>query len=237
VTATTITTPPAADLGQQRRPSRALQLAAAGALIAGPVLWALGMATSPQQASMADADYISSLTRDTTITQVSALFLHYGNLAIALGILAAPGLVRGSRGRRLTVIGAIATAIGFANVSGMVLSDWWNASAGTHLPMDQAVEVFRGFKQGSLLAFWDGTEPLSLLGPVLLLAGLARAGVWGWWTIGLMLAGVAGLMVFGATAPVVAAAMVLVGFSPFALVGVRLVQRSRLRNHADAVAS
>jgi hypothetical protein len=227
VTATTITTPPAADLGR-RRSSRALPVAAAVALLAGPVLWALGMATSPQQASMADADYISSLTRDTTMTQVSALFLHYGNLAIALGILAAPTLVRGRKGRLLAVVGAIATAIGFANVSGMVLSDWWNASAGTHLPMDQAVEVFRGFKQGSLLPFWDGTEPLSLLGPVLLLAGLARAGVWGWWTIGLMLAGVAGLMVFGATAPLVAAATVLVGFSPFALVGVRLLQRSRL---------
>lgn len=228
VTATTITTPTTRNADAPRRTHPVMPVVAGGALIAGPVLWALGMTTSPQQESMADADYISSLVRDTTMTQVSALFLHYGNLVIALGILAAPGLVRGARGRWLAAVGAVFTAIGFGNVSGMVLSDWWNASAGTHLPLDQAVEVFRGFKGGSLLPLWDGTEPLSLLGPLLLLAGLARAGVWGWWTLGLMVAGVAGLMVFGATAPLVAAATVLVGFSPFALIGYRLLQRSRL---------
>jgi hypothetical protein len=205
-----------------------MAVAGALALVAGPLLWAAGMFTSPPQDSMADADYISSLARDTTMTQVSALFLHYGNLVIALGILAGPGLVRGLRGMRLVVAGALATAIGFANVSGMVLSDWWNASAGTHLSSEQAVEVFRGFKGGTLLPFWDGTEPLSLVGPLLVLAGLARAGVLGWWTTGLFVAGVAGLMVFGATSPLVAAAFVLVGFSTFALIGLRLLQRSRL---------
>jgi len=46
--------------------------------------------------------------------------------------------------------------------------------------------------------------------------------------VGRPLGGVAGLMVFGATSPLVAAACVLVGFSPFALVGLRLLQRSRL---------
>ena len=228
-TTRTSLTPHQTDATAPRRvPSRAMTIAGGIALVAGPLLWAGGMFTSPQQASMADADYISSLTRDTTMTQVSALFLHYGNLAIALGILAGPSLVRGARGMRLAVAGALATAVGFANVSGMVLSDWWNASAGTHLSSEQAVEVFRGFKTGSLLPLWDGTEPLSLLGPVLLLAGLARAGVLGWWTMALIVGGVAGLMVFGATSPLVAAVCVLVGFSPFALVGLRLLQRSRL---------
>lgn len=213
------------------RPARLahpMRVAAGVALVAGPVLWALGMVTSPEQASMADADYISSLTRDTTMTQVSALLLHYGNLAIGLGILAAPSLVRGPRGRIATVVGALLAAIGFVNVSGMVLSDWWNASAGTLLSSDQAVAVFRGFKEGSLLPFWDGTEPFSLLGPVLVLVGLARAGVLGWWTILLLVGGVAGLMVFGATTPLVAAATVLVGFAPFALIGRRLLQRRHL---------
>jgi hypothetical protein len=234
-TATTGPTTRATPIGNQdipdlprKVPSRAMVVAAGLALCAGPLLWAGGMVTSPPQESMADADYISSLTRDTTMTQVSALFLHYGNLVIALGILAGPSLVRGARGLRLAVAGALATALGFANVSGLVLSVWWNASAGTHLSSEQAVEVFRGFKTGSLLPFWDGTEPLSLIGPLLLLAGLARAGVLGWWTLALLVAGVAGLMVFGATSPLVAAAFVLVGFSPFALVGRRLLQRSRL---------
>jgi hypothetical protein len=205
-----------------------MRVAAGIALIAGPVLWALGMLTSPPQESMADADYISSLARDTTMTQVSALLLHYGNLAIALGILAAPSLLRGTRGRVAVVSGSILAAVGFANISGMVLSDWWNVSAGTVLTTDQAVAVFRGFKEASLLPFWDATELFSLLGPVLVLVGLARAGVLGWWSIVLLVGGVAGLMVFGATAPLVAAATVLVGFAPFALIGRRLLQRRRL---------
>ncbi|MGN6753488.1 MAG: hypothetical protein ACTHJJ_13175, partial [Intrasporangium sp.] len=200
------TEPAAAAAERPRRLAHPMRVAAGAALVTGPVLWALGMFTSPEQASMADADYISSLTRDTTMTQVSALFLHYGNLALGLGILAAPSLVRGLRGRIPTVIGSLLAAVGFVNVSGMVLSDWWNASAGTLLSSDQAVAVFRGFKEGSLLAFWDGTEPFNLLGPVLVLIGLARAGVLGWWSILLLVGGVAGLMVFGATAPLVAAA-------------------------------
>ncbi|MEW1954552.1 hypothetical protein [Terrabacter sp. NPDC080008] len=212
----------------RRRTTHPMRIAAGAALVAGPVLWALGLVTSPPQDSMADADYIASLTRDTTMTQVSALFLHYGNLVIALGILAAPSLVRGARGRVVTVVGALLAALGFANMSGMVLSDWWNASAGTLLSSDQAVAVFQGFKQGSLLGFWDGTEPLNLLGPVLVLVGLARAGVLGWWSLLLLVGGVAGLMVFGATTPLVAAATVLVGFSPFALIGRRLLQRRHL---------
>lgn len=201
---------------------------AGAALLAGPVLWSLGMFTSPPADSMADADYIASLARDTTITQISALFLHYGNLAIALGVVAAPGLVRGLRGTWLAVVGAVLTAIGFANVSGMVFSDWWNASAGRALSSEQAVEVFRGVKEASLLWMWDGTELFSFVGPILLLVGLARAGVLGWWTIALFIGGVAGLMAFGAGSPVLVAAMVLIGFSPFALIGLRLIQRSRL---------
>ncbi|MGW5240779.1 hypothetical protein ACWEOW_17755 [Monashia sp. NPDC004114] len=212
----------------RRRIAHPMRVAAGVALVAGPVLWSLGMLTSPPQDSMADADYIASLTRDTTMTQVSALFLHYGNLAIALGILAAPTLVRGTRGRVVAVIGSILAAIGFANVSGMVLSDWWNASAGTVLSSEQAVAVFRGFKEASLLPFWDATELFSLLGPVLVLVGLARAGVLGWWSIGLLVGGVAGLMVFGAVSPVLVAGVVLVGFSPFALMGLRLLQRRHL---------
>jgi hypothetical protein len=232
---TAISTPTTAERAAQRAadsrrpPARALPVLAAAALVAGPVLWSLGMLTSPPSDSMADADYIASLARDTTTTQVSALFLHYGNLAIALGVLAAPALVRGARGRWAAVVGAVLTAIGFANVSGMVLSDWWNASAGRALTSEQAVEVFRGVKEGSLLWMWDGTELFSLVGPIVLLAGLARAGVLGWWSIALLVGGVAGLMAFGATSPVLVAAMVLVGFSPFALMGLRLLQRSRLR--------
>ena len=209
--------------------SRVMPVAAAAALVAGPLLWSAGMFTSPPADSMADADYISSLARDTTMTQVSALFLHYGNLAIGAGILAAPGLVRGRRGAWAVAIGALFTAIGFLNVAGLILADWWNAATGSLLSSDQAVEVFQHVKTASLFPLWDGTEILSLVGSVLVLGGLMRAGVLGWWPIPVLVASVAGLFAFGGSSPVVVAAMVLVGFSPFALIGVRIRQRERLR--------
>lgn len=209
--------------------SRPLRWAAAVALLVAPVLWSVGMLYSPEQASMADADYISSLARDITQTEISALFLHYGNLLIGLGILAAPSLVRGRRGGRLVVVGSLLTALGFTNISGMILADWWNAAIGTLLPIDKAAEVFAMVKSSDLLWIWGGTEMLSLLGPLLVLAGLARAGVLGWYTLALLVGGVAALIVISPTMPVLTALAVLLGFSPFALVGLRLVQRLRIR--------
>ena len=207
--------------------AKAMRIAAGIALVAGPALFALGMLTCPPQASMADADYIGSLARDATRTQVSALFLHYANVALGLGLLAAPSLVRGTRGRIPAVLGALLGALGFVNVSGEILSDWWNLSAGRQLPMEQAVAVFQGMKSASLMPFWDATEMFALLGPLLLLIGLARAGVVRYWLAAVLVAGVVALMSVPVSMFTLQAGLVLVGFSPFAVIGLRLLQRAR----------
>jgi hypothetical protein len=224
------TADPNTTTGSTSRPAaqRALQAAAGVALVAAPLLWAAGMWTSPSAAGTTDTDYVTSLGVDATLTQVSALFLHYGNLFIGLGVLAAASLLRGRRGSWLTVVGAILTSLGFTNMSGMLLSDWWNLSAAHTLPVETAAKVFAGFKDSSLLFLWDGTEMLSLVGSVVLLAGLARAGVLGWWTIALMVAGTAGLMFIPWDLPHLSALAVLVGFSPFAMIGARLLGRVRI---------
>lgn len=208
--------------------NRGLQVAAGAALVAAPLLWFAGMWTSPSAAGTTDVDYLTSLGRDGTLTQVSALFLHYGNLLIGLGVLAAASLLRGPRGGRLTVVGAVLTSLGFTNVSGMLLSDWWNLSAAKNLPVETAARVFAGFKDSSLLFLWDGFEMFSLVGSLLLLAGLARAGVLSWWAMALMVGGTAGLMFIPWDLPRLSALAVLVGFSPFALIGARLLQRAGL---------
>ena len=205
-------------------PLRAL---AGAALLLGPALFAGGMATSPQQDSAADADYIASLARDTTLTEVSALLLHYGIVAIGLGVLAAATLVRGPRGARVVLVGSVLTALGFVNNSGAILADWWNMNAGRQLPADQAVELFRSVKGADLLVLWTGTEPLSLLGPVLVFVGLARAGVLRWWATPLYVLGVVAMFAVSIVSPVAGGALVLVAFAPFALVGLRLLARSR----------
>ncbi len=229
MTTTLDITSPVAEVRETRDPAGRIMLwSAAAALVAGPVLWSAGLFTSPPQDSMADADYIESLARDTTLTQVSALLLHYGNLLIAVGILAAPVLVRGSRGAKAVGIGALLTMVGFANVSGMVLADWWNAAAGTHLPMDQAVEIFQTVQSSSLLPLWNGTELFSLVGPILVFVGLARAGVLGRWTLAPFVLGVLAMIALASFSPMVFGAITMVAFSPFVVVGVRIGQRLRL---------
>lgn len=206
----------------------AMRLAGGLSLVAGVLCWSAGMVFSPDSESMKDADYIASMARDLTNTQISALFLHYANLLLGVGVLAAPSLVRGARGLGMVVVGALMTCLGCLNVSGMVLSDWWNAATGRLLSEDEAVAVFRHVQEASLLPLWKGTEIFAMLGIVLVLAGLARAGVLGWWTIGVFVLGFVGLMIWGATMPLAAAAGVLVAFGPFAMIGVRLIQRYRL---------
>ena len=228
---TALTTPTAtetADAPPSARWSGAMRLAAGVALIAGPLFWSAGMFTSPPQETMSDADYIASLSRDLTMTQISALFLHYANVFIGLGILAAPALVRGTRGLKLVVVGSLATAVSFVNVSGLIVSDWWNAAVGTLLEPEQAEAVFAHVKGSSMLGLWAGTEVLMPVGTLMVLAGLARAGVLGWWTMGLFVVGVAALFAFGGVLPILAAFAVLVGFGPYALIGMRLVQRHRV---------
>jgi len=222
------TTPVTADQPASPRWAGAMKLAAGVSLVAGVLSWSAGMVFSPDAESMADADYIASMARDLTDTQISALFLHYANLLLGVGVLAAPSLVRGARGLKPVVIGALMMSLGMLNVSGMILSDWWNAATGRLLSEEQAVAVFRHVQDASMLQLWKGTEIFAMLGVVLVLVGLARAGVLGWWTPAVFVLGFVGLMIWGATMPLAAAAGVLVAFSPFALVGVRLIQRYRL---------
>lgn len=231
MTATTATTRPTTSASATgsltAAPHTPLRALAGGALVAGTVLFAAGLATSPPQDSEAKADYIASLARDETLTEVSALLLHYGNLAMGVGVLAAATLVRGRRGARLTLIGSLLAALAFLNTSGLIFADWWNMTAGRQLTPEQAVALFEGVYGSPLFVFWTGTEPLALLGPVLLLAGLARAGVLRWFHAPWFVGGVAALFAMAVLSPVLAGALVLIGFWPLALIGIRLVQRHR----------
>jgi len=67
------------------------------ALAFAPVLWAAGMWTSPSAAGTTDVDYVTSLGRDGTLTQVSALFLHYDNLFIGLDTVMTQAAVQSCR--------------------------------------------------------------------------------------------------------------------------------------------
>ncbi|MGY1651588.1 hypothetical protein [Geodermatophilus sp. SYSU D01119] len=199
---------------------------AGGAMVAGSLLYVAGLATSPPQASPADADYIASLAADPGQTAVSALLLHYGNMALALAWLAAPALVRGRRGRIPTIVGALLSAIGLVTVTGMVLYDFWTGGIGQELPADTALALFESVQGAPAVAVVGTVTLLGLLGPLVGFSGLARAGVISWW---LLVPAVACLVASAALTftPLLHAGFALVGAVPAVVVGARMVQRRR----------
>ena len=73
-----------------------VRIAAGLALVAFPLLFTAGIATSPPQASDSTADYVASLGADPALTALSAGLLHYSWVAFALGVLATIGLSAGA---------------------------------------------------------------------------------------------------------------------------------------------
>ena len=233
---TTHDTPPAAAPSQTAiaaQPSAAAsvpgrRLAALGglALIAGAALYTAGIATSPPQASESTADYIASLAADPALTQLSATLLHVGNLFLALGFLAVPGLVRGVRGGWLVLIGALLATLSHALVSGWVLFDFWTMTIGLELDPATAVAISEGVQGGAVFGILSMLPMLNLIATPLATAGLARAGVVPWWLLAFAIVPTLVMFVVPFT-PALFAALTAVGFVPTVWFGVAILRRVR----------
>ncbi|MGY1639502.1 hypothetical protein ACI782_00005 [Geodermatophilus sp. SYSU D00703] len=204
---------------------------AGGALIAGSLLYVTGMATSPPQDSMADADYIAALARDEGRTTLSAMLLHYGNTALALAWLAAPALVRGRRGRVPTIVGALMSAIGLVTVAGFVLYDYWTGAIGRELDPATALALYESVGSNAAVGVVGMLTLFGLVGPLVVYLGLARAGVTGWWLLGPAVVSIAASMAV-AFSPLPHAGFALVGAVPTVVVGLRMIARRRAERSA-----
>jgi hypothetical protein len=205
-----------------------LYRAAGSLLIAGPVLTFAGMLTSPHQDGPTTADYVTSLARDSTLTEVSALLLHYSNLLTGVGLLVAPLLVRGVRGRLLTLAGTLAAVLTMLNISGAVKDDWWRMELGQTVPLDVAVRISDAVDASALLSPWRDVSMIGFLGLLLVYAGLARAGVIGWWATGVYAVALVGMFTVPVDLTLAYGLVFTALFAPLAAVGVRAIRRSRL---------
>ncbi|MEU4722373.1 hypothetical protein AB0G06_22380 [Nonomuraea dietziae] len=221
-TATTAALPQPAD-----RAGRFLRRAGGAALIAGPLLMFAGMMTCPPQDSDSTVDYVTSLASDSFLTELSAILLHYGLIAGALGAMVVPGLIRGRKGRWPTLFGALATAVGLLNVSGAVRDDWWRMVIGRQLPIDVAVRVSDTVDGSAFMPLWSDTEMFAFLGLLALCAGLARAGVVGWWLTAVYLGAFVAMMFIPIHLTYVVGGAFSLLFLPLAVAGVRTFQRER----------
>jgi hypothetical protein len=123
---------------------------------------------------------------DPAAVDVAAILLHQGALLMGVGMLLA-GLALAGRGRVLAGLGGALAALGFLDLSGSVAQDWFDAYLAAVLGPDRALALGQqaldapGFTLGWVLPLVIGTT----LGPLVLTAGLARAGLLGWWTLAL----------------------------------------------------
>ena len=164
--------------------------AAGVSLVVGTVLYGVGAALSPDQADSSTRGYVASLAADPVQSDLSAAFLHWGWVLLVPGLLVAMTLVRGRKGRWLTAVGGAVGVLGAINISGLVMSDFFNARGVAAVGLDDTVAVMEAATGSPGLALWTlvGRVGAGLAIPVMLL-GLSRAGVIGWWAAPLFLAG------------------------------------------------
>ena len=223
-TSTTPTTDRSADAAAGTR--RLLYRLGGGALVAGAALFLGGALTSPSQTSDSAADYLTALGRDPLLTQWSALLFHYGNLLIGAAAVLLPLLVRGRRGRVTTIVGALLMTVGFLNTSGAVLSDWWIMEAVHRMPLDRAEALSQAVLGAPLLAAWSGVQDIALIGVVVALVGLARAGVVRWWLVPAPVVCFAAAFAIPLSMPLVVSAVIGLAFAPVAWTGVIAYRRA-----------
>lgn len=213
---------------QNVRVGRILGIAAGTSLIAGAAAFFAGLATSPPLTGPTKIEYLESLARDPFLTQVSALFLHYGNLLMGVGLLAVPLLVRGRRGAVTTLVGALVGALTLIQMSGALLSDWFHMEIGRGLPPELGAEISDRVLAHPAQELAFGPGPLISLALVVTFVGLARAGVLGWWTVPAVIVGYAGLLFLPYSTPMLPALGVVPMLAVMAAAGWRVLARARL---------
>jgi hypothetical protein len=135
-------------------PSRVLTVLGGLSMIAAPLLFVGGAATSPPQDDASSAAYIDSLGNDPFLTALSANLFHYAWVLFAFAALAAIGLVRGRRGRTLTLVGGLAAAFGSIQFTGLLYSDWVLEALDNQLSMSQAVDIFEHVTGAASISVW-----------------------------------------------------------------------------------
>ena len=221
---------PAAVSTERTRTTAVLSWLGGACLITAPLLITGAMATVPPKASSSPADYVASMADHPVLTSISASLFHYGWLLLGFGVLAAIGLLRGPRGRVPVVLGALGTAFGCMQMSGLLLLDWYTVALGQNLPSADAVRVDQAVGDAATDVWFASAKIGALLLPVVLYLGLARAGVIPWWIAPLSLCT---LIVPGLLPAALAVPVGLLCWAPTFLVGYRLIARARA--HAASV--
>ncbi len=183
-----------AEQGQQRRRTpvvfRPAGRAAAVVLPLGAALAALSTIFDPPSTEPEPRGMYVAYGADPAGADLAATILHYGFAALGIGMLLAGLAVAAGRGRVWAWVGGALGALGFVNLSGSVVVDWFAAQEAAMFGPDTAMQIgARVEAMPALTAGWMLPMVVGFtLGPVVLAIGLARAGVVRWWAVAIPVA-------------------------------------------------
>ncbi|GGP78817.1 hypothetical protein [Streptosporangium pseudovulgare] len=149
-------------------------------LIVAPLLQAIAVVIDP--GTWGDSREAVSYGDDPALAQVQSVLYHWAYLLLGLAALALMHVMR----RRAAVFGHIMgplVALGFVNLSGLLLSDpveWW---LGRHYSPEEAQRIMNEMMDlpGFVFGFQMPWIFLAVFGLPVLLAGVWRAGFAHWW--------------------------------------------------------
>ncbi len=159
-------------------------------LIAGPLLALVGGLVTPWETADTTAAYLNALADNPARAQASAVLLYFGYLLMAVGVFGMMHLLR----RRAVVLGHVAGALavwGWVSLPGMLSVDFYDLSLAAHADREAAIGISdrAGGYVGS--AVMGVPVLLGILGLVLLVVALWRAGFVPAWVPAVLFVGTA----------------------------------------------
>jgi hypothetical protein len=168
-------------------------------LIAGPLLALVGGLVTPWETADTTAAYLTALAGNPARAQASAVLLYFGYLLMAVGVFGMMHLLR----RRAVVLGHVAGALavwGWVSLPGMLSVDFYDLSLARYADREAAIGISdrAGGYAGS--AVMGVPVLLGILGLVLLVVALWRAGFVPAWVPAVLFVGTAASFVGPPTA-------------------------------------
>jgi hypothetical protein len=167
------------------------------ALVAAPLLALAGLALEPADAYGSERAMVEAYVGSPGRVDLQATGLHLGFVLAGFGLFGAAAVVRG-RGRRLALAGSLLSLLGFGFMSSFLLMDWVTVAVAQETDVATALAVDDRFGGPGLVVAWILPQMVGLLlGPPLVVAGMARAGLLPWWALALPVAVAVSAVVLG----------------------------------------
>ena len=121
-------------------PRRFSRIAAAVALILGPVITLAGMLATPWEDEATTASYHDALAAHPGQAELAATLLHFGYLLLLPAALGLMHLARRAT-PKLAHIGGVLAVIGLATLPGLLVTDFYDLALAQALPRAESVEI------------------------------------------------------------------------------------------------